>query len=180
MNENKTAYVRMSEARQRNAQTNGRIIKPFKAEHGAKELFYNNELVSVSATSVAGVEPVYIVTGASYDHKTGTFNIKSSAMSEDQLSKYVKLTGEVVVIGPSKTHTFQTTFVSKGKFKSINDITIPKHTQIIKTTKVRGGGVLDESIIAEGFPDAIIDNSKLTQFCTVTEPRKEIGVEENE
>lgn len=177
--DNQTAYARMAAARERNEQTNGRIIKPFKAQYGDKVLFSNNELVSVTTTDIESTDPVYIVTGASYDHRKGTFTMKSALLTEENLSKYVKMTGEIVTLGPAKTHTFQTKFVSKGKFKSINGFEIPKHTRITKTTQVRGGGLLAEEIIAEGFPEAIIDNEKLGQFCTVTEPRVEIAVEEN-
>lgn len=176
----KTVYTRMAEARERHEQTNGRIIKPFKAQYGDKQLFANNELVSVTCTDIEAVEPVYIVTGASYDYKKNTFNMKSALLTAENLSKYVKMTGEVVTLGPAKTHTFQTKFISKGKFKSLNEIEIPKGTYITKTTQVRGGGLLNEKIEAHGYPEAIIDNEKLGQFCTVTEPRMEIVTEENE
>lgn len=177
--DNLTPYARMAAARERNEQTNGRVIKPFKSQYGDKTLFANNELVSVTTTEIQAVEPVYIVTGASYDYRKATFTMKSALFSEENLSKYVKMTGEIVTLGPSKTHVFQTKFVSKSKFKSLNDIEIPKHTVITKTTKVRGGGMLEEVIAAEGFPDAIIENVRLGQFCTVTEPRVEIAVEDN-
>lgn len=81
---------------------------------------------------------MYIVTGASYDYKKNTFNMKSALLTAENLSKYVKMTGEVVTLGPAKTHTFQTKFISKGKFKSLNEIEIPKGTYITKTTQVRG------------------------------------------
>lgn len=176
----KSVYARMVEARERHEQTNGRIIKPFKAQYGDKELFHNNELVSVTCTDIEAVEPVFIVTGASYDHKKNTFTMKSALLSEENLSKYVKMTGEVVTLGPAKTHTFQTKFISKSKFKSLNEIEIPKGTYITKTTQVRGGGLLSEKIEAQGYPDAIVDNEKLGYFCTVTEPRVEIATEESE
>lgn len=176
----KTAYARMAEARERSEQTNGRVIKPFKAQYGDKVLFSNNELVSVTSTKIESVDPVYVITGASYDHKSNSFTIKSALLTEENLSKYIKMTGEVVTVGPAKTHTFQTKFITKSKFHSLNGIEIPRHTYITKTVQVRGGGIIDEKIEAEGYPDAFIENEKLGYFCTVTEPRTEISVKDNE
>ena len=178
--EAKTVYARLSEARARNEQTNARVIKPFKAQYGDKQMFCNNELVSVTCTDIESVDPVFIVTGASYDHKKNTFHMKSALLSEENLSKYVKMTGEVVTIGAAKTHTFQTKFITKGAFKSLNEIEIPKGTYITKTTQVRGGGLLSEKIEVEDYPEAIVNNEKLGYFCTVTEPRVEITTEESE
>ncbi len=175
---NKTVYARMVEARARHEQTNGRVIKPFKAQYGDKQMFHNNELVSVTCPEIAVEEHEYIITGASYDYKKHTFTMKSALISADNLSKYVKMTGEVVTLGPTKTHTFQTKFITKGKFKSLNGIEIPKGTYITKTTRVRGGGLLDENIDVHEYSDAIVDNEKLGYFCTVTEPRVEIITEE--
>lgn len=175
----KSVYTRMAEARERHEQTNGRVIKPFKAQYGDKQMFHNNELVSVTYPDITVEEPVYIVTGASYDYKKNTFNMKSAIISDENLSKYVKMTGEVVPLAPAKTHTFQTKFISKSKFKSLNDIDIPKGTHFTKTSQVRGGGLLNEKIETHGYPDAIIDNEKLGLFCTVTEPRVEITSEES-
>src|SRR5690606_8896025 len=133
MSESQSVYARMVAARERNEQTNGRIIKPFKSRNGKKALFYNNELVSVSIPPIETEEPVFIVTGVSFNEKKQTFDIKTAAMSEDQLNKYVKLTGEVVTLEPSKPKTFRTKFVSKTSFNSLNMITIPKGTFITKT-----------------------------------------------
>lgn len=176
----KTPYVRMTEARSRHEHTNGRVIKPFKSEQGASQMFYNNELVSISRVTVLGIEDVYVITGAAYDHRSCTFSLKSRLMDLEKLSKYVKLTGEVVEISSPKTHIFQTKFVSKNDFTSLDGKVIPRGSFITKTSKVRSGGLLDEKIVVEDYPSAIVNNEKLGMFCTVTEPRVEIGVENNE
>lgn len=174
MSESQSVYGRMVAARDRNEQTNGRIIKPFKAQHGKKDLFYNNELVSVALPPIQMEEPVYIVTGVSFNEKYQSFDIKTAAMSEEQLNKYVKLTGEVVTLEPSSPKTFCTKFVSKNSFNSLNGIKIPKGAFITKTVVVLGGGTSDEKIEVEDYPEAIVDNEKLSMFCTVTEPRHEV------
>lgn len=168
-----TAYGRMQGLRDGHSHTNGKVIKPFKSTYGKKELFISNELVSISRTTVDEHE-VYTVTGVGFDHKKQTFGMKVATFELERLYNYVKLTGDLVEIRASKPRTYKTMFIAKGKFKDLNGIEIPKHSILSKTVVIQGNGITDGKIEVEGIPDAIVDDEKLSMFCTVFQPQIEI------
>ena len=168
-----TAYGRMQGLRDGHSHTNGKVIKPFKSTYGKKELFISNELVSISRTTVDEHE-VYTVTGVAFDHKKQTFRMKVATFELERLYTYVKLTGDLVEIRESRPRTYKTMFISKGKFKDLNGIEIPKHSILSKTVVIQGNGITDGKIEVEGIPEALVDDEKLSMFCTVFQPQIEI------
>ena len=69
---------------------NGKVVKPFKATGGKRELFVRNEEVVVTARTLEDTkETFYIVNGLTYNHKTGRVRNKSAQFTDAQLLTYV-------------------------------------------------------------------------------------------
>lgn len=73
---------------------NGKVIKPFKATAGKRELFVVNEQVTVTERTVEETNATfYIVNGLAYNHKTTAVKSKIAQFTPEQLSKYVAYNG---------------------------------------------------------------------------------------
>ena len=73
---------------------NGKVVKPFKATSGKRELFVRNEEVTVTERTVEDTgETFYIVNGLAYNHKTTAVKSKVAQFTPDNLNKYVAFNG---------------------------------------------------------------------------------------